>query len=255
MLEFNVLTIFPEIFGTPLKTSILGKAQEKGMVRFAIHDLRDFTKDRHRVTDDYPYGGGPGMVMKPEPIGRAVDAIKAGGQVDKVILTSPQGRLLTQALARELSLCRGLIIICGRYEGVDERVRLEYVDLEVSIGDYVLTGGELPALVIMDAVTRLIPGVLGHERSAQEDSFTRSLLDCPHYTRPRVFEGREVPPVLLSGDHARISQWRLEASIRKTLESRPDLIRESALSEEELEILQRLKEERGSPAAEAEGDK
>ncbi len=243
MLEFNVLTIFPEIFEIPLRTSILGKAQEKGIVNFIIHDLRDFTSDRHRVTDDYPYGGGPGMIMKPEPIGRAIEAVRARAQVDKIILTSPRGVLLKQPLAQELSGNSRLIIICGRYEGVDERIRAEYVDMEISVGDYVLTGGELPAMIIMDAVTRLIPGVLGHERSAQEDSFSGPLLDCPHYTRPRVYKEREVPEVLLSGDHEKIRLWRLEASIRETLEKRPDLINESKLNEEELQLLQRIKEE------------
>lgn len=244
MLEFNVLTIFPEMFITSLQTSILGKAQEKGMVNFVIHDLRCYTSDKHRVTDDYPYGGGPGMVMKPEPIGRAIDAIRARGPLDKIILTSPQGIPFKQSLAQELSLGKRLAIISGRYEGVDERIRTEYVDLELSIGDYVLTGGELPALVIIDAVTRLIPGVLGHERSAQEDSFgSKSLLDCPHYTRPRIFNGKEAPQELLSGDHEKIRLWRMEASLRRTLERRPDLITESELTEEELKILHRIKEE------------
>jgi len=243
MLEFNVLTIFPEIFKAPLDAGILGKAQGKGMVKFIIHDLRDFTSDKHRVTDDYPYGGGPGMIMKPEPIGRAVEAIRAEGAVDRIILTSPQGTPLKHDLAQELSQNGRLILISGRYEGVDERIRSEYVDLEISIGDYVLTGGELPAMVIIDAVTRLIPGVLGHERSAREDSFSKSLLDYPHYTRPRVFQGRKVPEILLSGDHGKIKRWRLEASVRRTLERRPDLIDESKLTGEELEILKRIKAE------------
>ncbi len=221
----DVITIFPELVEAGLTAGVVGRARERGIVDLQVRNLRDYTDDRHRTVDDVPYGGGPGMVMKPEPIWRAVEAIaEERGPASAVVLVTPQGRLLTQALAAELSRLERLVVICGRYEGVDERVAEGLVTHEVSIGDYVLTGGELPALVLLDAVTRLVPGVVGDSESVEVESFTDGLLDHPHYTRPAVFRGRAVPDVLVSGHHAAIEKWRHAQRVARTAARRPDLM-------------------------------
>lgn len=241
-MRFDILTLFPGFFDSPLKQSIMGKAVEKGLLTVKTRDIRDYTTDKHRTADDYPYGGGHGMVMKVEPVARALEAVKAeadnGGvlkeapRAPRVVLTSPQGVPLSHSLARELSKEERLVIICGRYEGVDERV-MEFVDLEVSTGDYILTGGEIPALAIIDAVCRFIPGVLGDEASSEFDSFSDGLLEYPQYTRPPEWQGLKVPEVLLSGNHAEIAKWRRSASIRQTCLKRPDLLKNAALAPDE----------------------
>lgn len=224
----HVLTIFPDMFKYPLHQSILGKAQERGYVDISIHNLRDFTDDRRGTTDDTPYGGGCGMVMKPEPVYKAVDHIKEEYKIENkdisIILTCPQGEIFNHGVARELSEKHALILICGRYEGVDERIR-NLVDREISIGDYVLTGGELPAMVIIDTVVRLIPGVLGNQDSIKTDSFFGPSLGYPQYTRPPVFRGLKVPQVLLSGNHNQIELWRKKKSLERTLLRRPDILK------------------------------
>ncbi len=220
-----MLTIFPEIFGSPLRASLLGKAIAAGLVDVRVHDIRAYATDRHRKVDDEPYGGGPGMVMKPEPIFAAVGALGPGPK--RILLLSPAGRRLDQALVRELAREPWLVLICGRYEGVDERVVEGLGAEEVSIGDYVLSGGELPALVVIEAVARLVPGVVGKEESLARESFEEGLLDHPHYTRPAEFRGMRVPEVLLSGDHAAIERWRREAAREKTRRNRPDLLGEA----------------------------
>ncbi len=239
---FDILTIFPGIFTSPLGESLTKKALDKGLLQVRVRNLRDFTEDKHRMTDDYPYGGGVGMVMKVEPIIRALEEIKKEEPEAKSVLLTPQGEPFHQKLAREMRGHKHWILICGRYEGLDERVR-SVVDREISIGDYILTGGEIPALVMIDAISRYIPGFLGDEQSAQEDSFGNGLLEYPQYTRPPVFRGMTVPDVLLSGNHARIESWRREESIRRTLLKRPDLLDRLELSPEEQAFLARLKEE------------
>ena len=249
-MKFDIVTIFPAMIERPLAEGILGRAIERGTLDVKVRDLRDFTTDRHRVVDDVPYGGGPGMVLKPAPIFSALDAIEAErGRPSAVILTSPQGARFTQAHARRLSGLAHVVLLCGRYEGVDERVR-QRVTEELSIGDYVLSGGELPALVIVDAVARLVPGVVGDERSVADDSFSRGLLDFPQFTRPAEVAapaadaaGRplKVPDVLLSGNHAAIRRWRKREAVSRTLERRPDLLDGAALDDEEREILRELK--------------
>ncbi|ODS56115.1 MAG: tRNA (guanosine(37)-N1)-methyltransferase TrmD [Acidobacteria bacterium SCN 69-37] len=230
----DVITIFPDLVESALAAGVVGRARERGVVDLRVRDLRAFTDDRHRTVDDVPYGGGPGMVMKPEPIWRAVEAITAErGPASAVVLMSPQGRTLTHAMADAMSRLDRLVVICGRYEGVDERVTETLVTHEVSIGDYVLTGGELPALVLLDAVTRLVPGVVGDAGSVEIDSFVRGLLDHPHYTRPAEFRGLKVPEVLLSGNHAAIDSWRREQRIRRTCERRPELMAQADLTDEE----------------------
>jgi len=236
MLRLHVLTIFPEIFTSPLRESILQRAQEKSLVRVELHDLRQFTTDRHRSTDDDPYGGGPGMIMKPEPLVRGIEKLRAAEPEMHAILTCPQGRLFTQELARELARKETLLFVCGRYGGVDERVRT-MVDDDLSIGDYVLTGGELAALVMMDAIIRLVPGVLGNEASAADDSFAEFLLEAPQYTRPREFRGQEVPAVLLSGHHQLIWRWRRREALRRTLERRPELLQRATLGADDQALL------------------
>ena len=221
-MRIDVLTIFPGIFESPFRESLLGKAIESGLLEVRVHDIRDFATDKHRQVDDESYGGGPGMVMKPEPVFAAVESLGEGPK--RVILLSPTGRRLDQALARELSREPWLVLICGRYEGVDERVTEGLPAEEVSIGDYVLAGGEVPALVLLEAVTRLVPGVIGKEESHERDSFEAGLLDHPHYTRPAEFRGLAVPEVLLSGNHAEIERWRREAALEKTRRMRPDLL-------------------------------
>lgn len=225
-MRFDVLTIFPEFFNGPLQEGILRRAQASGILDIRVHDLREYTTDRHRSTDDYPYGGGPGMVMKVEPIARALRKIKGRRKDVLTVLTSPQGRRLDMELARELAGHRGLILICGRYEGVDERVVQGYCDMELSVGDYVMTGGEPASLVAIDVVGRLVPGVVGNADSLLSESFG-DLLEYPQYTRPRVYAGRSVPEVLLSGDHERIRQWRAEQSRSRTAKKRPDLLRKT----------------------------
>lgn len=217
----EVLTLFPELFPGPLTSGVTGRGLAAGLVMLRTHNLRDYTHDRHRQVDDIPYGGGAGMVLKPEPIFEAVRAREGKGPV---ILLSPQGELLTQQLVRDLARHDDLYLICGRYEGVDERVAANLVDREISIGDYVLTGGELPAMVLIDAVSRLVAGVLGSEESPKDESFAEHLLEYPHYTRPAVFEGHAVPDVLLSGHHAEIERWRHTQAADRTRKRRPDLL-------------------------------
>jgi len=221
--RIDVFTIFPGIFESPLRESLLGKAIETGILDVRVHDIRDFTTDRNRQVDDEPYGGGPGMVMKPEPVFAAVESLGDGPK--RVILLSPAGRRLDQALARELAREPWLVLVCGRYEGVDERVVGGLPAEEVSIGDYVLSGGEIPTLALIEAVTRLVPGVVGKEESLDRESFEQGILDHPHYTRPQEFRGMTVPDVLLSGNHAEVERWRREAALEKTRRNRPDLLK------------------------------
>ncbi len=223
-MRVDILTLFPGIFSGPLDNSILLKAREAGLLTVAVHDLRDFAAGKHRVTDEPPFGGGGGMVMKPEPVFAGVESVRERFGPGKAVLLSPQGERLTSALARRFSAEEDhLILICGRYEGVDQRVADHLADLEVSIGDYVLTGGELPALVLVDAVARFLPGVLGDPLASSRDSFEEGLLEAPQYTRPRTFRGHPVPDVLLSGDHAAIEKWRREEAEQRTRTRRPDL--------------------------------
>ncbi|RLA79488.1 MAG: tRNA (guanosine(37)-N1)-methyltransferase TrmD [Deltaproteobacteria bacterium] len=235
---FEVITLFPDLFRSPLEVSLLAKAREKGIITVNLISLRDYGEGRHKVTDDYPYGGGGGMVMKPGPIVRAIRDVRSRDPRTWVILLTPQGVPFTQQVARRLSSFDHIALICGRYEGVDERVRC-YVDEELSIGDYVLSGGEVPALVIIEAVARLVPGVLGREEAPEKDSFVDHLLEHPHYTRPQEFEGKEVPEVLLSGDHARVRRWRREMSLLRTWIRRPELLDRPLREDEEL-FLKRL---------------
>ena len=223
-MRVDVLTLFPGIFDGPLDQSILLKAREAGLMSVEVHDLREFAEGKHRVTDEPPFGGGGGMVMKPEPVFAGVESLKGRFGPGKVILLSPQGERLTSALARQLAEVSHLILVCGRYEGVDQRVADHLADLEVSIGDYVLTGGELPALVLIDSVARFLPGVLGDPQASSRDSFEEGLLEAPQYTRPREFRGYTVPEVLLSGDHAAIGRCRREEALRRTRLKRPDLL-------------------------------
>jgi len=243
--KFDVITIFPRMVEGPLAEGIIRRAMDRGVLDVQVHDLRDFTEDRHRVVDDMPYGGGPGMVLKPEPLFRAIDAIRERrGTPEAVVLMSPQGRRFCQADAERLSRRSHVVLLCGRYEGIDERVREQLATDEISIGDYVLSGGELPALVVLDAVARLVPGVVGDEQSVEDDSFARGLLDFPHYTRPASFRGADVPDVLVSGNHAAIRRWRKRQAVARTLDRRPDLLAQAALDEEEREILRELVAER-----------
>jgi tRNA (guanine37-N1)-methyltransferase len=223
-MKIDVLTLFPEMFAGPLDVSIVARARKNGLLDLRVHNLRDWTHDRHKTVDDRPFGGGAGMVMKPEPLFEAVEAL--GGERTHVILLGPAGRPFTQAIARELAQREQVILICGSYEGVDERVREGLVDDELSIGDYVLTNGGLPAMVVIDAVTRLLPGALGDEQSAADESFSHGLLEYPHYTRPAEFRGMKVPEVLLSGHHAEIEKWRAAQARRRTAERRPDLLKQ-----------------------------
>lgn len=238
-----VLTIFPEMFPPFWGHGIIGRAVEGGRASTAALNIREFATDRHRTTDDRPYGGGCGMVMKPEPLAEAIRAAKEAAPSARTIHLTPQGRVFDQSMARELATLDGLIFVCGRYEGVDERICESLVDEEISIGDYVLTGGELAAMVVIDAVVRLIPGVLGGDESAQKDSFWEGLLEHGHYTRPRDFRGMAVPEVLLSGNHREIDRWRLETSLIRTFLKRRDLLEHRALSGEEEEILKRWRDE------------
>lgn len=241
LIEFHIVSIFPDMFEPVLNESILKRAREKGLLEIFPHDLRDHTEDRHRVTDDYPYGGGSGMLMKPEPIARAIENIRKKNPGIRVVLMTPQGPIFSQKKAAELSRLEKIAIVCGRYEGVDERIRQHFIDEEISIGDYIMTGGELPAMVVVDAVARLIPGVLGDEKSSLEESFSEPVLEYPQYTRPENFEGHRVPKVLLSGNHEEIRKWRRRESLKKTLEKRPDLLESASLNEEDLMILEDIK--------------
>lgn len=243
-MDITAITIFPEVFDAYLGQSIMKRAVEGGVAKVTVHNLRDFTKDRHKTVDDSPFGGGPGMVMKAEPMSDAIEHVLSDGVETLKIMLTPQGRPFNQSAAEALSReKRRLLFICGRYEGIDERIRLSYADEEYSIGDYVLTGGELPALVIIDAVVRLLPGALGDEESLREESFAWGILDYPHYTRPSKWRGLEVPEVLLSGNHARIARWRRKEALRLTLKRRPDLIDGASLSETDMRLISEIKEE------------
>ena len=253
-MHFDILTLFPTMFKGPFDESIIRRAVEVGRISIAVHDIRDYAPGKHRVTDDAPYGGGGGMVMKPEPIFNAVEAILGdespsrwtgdGEPPAPVILLSPQGRLFTHQIARQLSRWPRLVLVCGRYEGVDERVREYLCTDEISIGDYVLSGGELAAMVVVDAVTRLLPGVLGDPGAPFEDSHADGLLEYPHYTRPAGYRGYDVPPVLLSGHHAELTRWRRQESLRRTFLRRPDLLARARLSEADVAFLRQLEEEK-----------
>jgi tRNA (guanine37-N1)-methyltransferase len=270
-LHFDVFTLFPEVFEPYLQTSILQRARQRGLVEVSLHNIRDWTTDRHHVTDDEPYGGGGGMVMKPEPIFAAVEGVLGAPPACPLILLTPQGRVFTQLVARQLVapllepplLTEGeglllenavqvhLALLCGRYEGIDERVRQHLVTDEISIGDFVLTGGELPALVVIDAVTRLVPGVLGDPDGPWDDSHASGLLEYPHYTRPPEFRGWRVPEILISGDHARLARWRREQSLLRTWQRRPDLLASAALSEADRKFLRQLKDQAGEQGEDA----
>ena len=240
MIQFDILTLFPEMFDSPLNASLLKKAREKQIIEIHITDIRTFAEDKHRMADDYPYGGGSGMVMKVEPVAKAIRSLQPS-ESDPVILLTPQGERFTQGLAKELAGYPRLILVCGHYEGVDERIRDHLVNREISIGDYILTGGELAALILVDAVSRLIPGVLGNEDSADGDSFSNGLLEYPQYTRPSEYLGWSVPDVLLSGHHREIELWRKRESLRRTLQRRPDLLEKAELTAEEQLILDQIK--------------
>ncbi len=240
-MKFDIVTIFPRMVGALLSEGLIARAVERRILDVAVHDLRAFALDRRRSVDDVPYGGGPGMVMKPEPFVRAAEHLRRHrGAPDAIVLMSPQGAPLTHAEAVRLSALDHVVLLCGRYEGVDERVREQVATEELSIGDYVVSGGELPALVVVEAVARQVPGVVGDAESVRADSFTRNLLDWPHYTRPADLDGCRVPDVLVSGNHAEIRRWRKRAAVRRTIERRPELLRRSVLDEEEREILQDL---------------
>jgi tRNA (guanine37-N1)-methyltransferase len=250
-MRFDVFTLFPEVFGPYLNTSILQRARQRGLVEVQVYNIRDWALDRHHITDEEPYGGGGGMIMKPEPIFAAVEDVLGSPPVCPVILLTPQGRLFNQELAQDLAFREyepshepRIALLCGRYEGIDERIREHLVTDEISIGDYVLTGGELPALVIIDAITRLVPGALGAPSGAWDDSHASGLLEYPHYTRPSNFRGWAVPEVLLSGDHARIARWRRQQALKRTWERRPDLLSSAPLSAEDRKFLEEIKAEK-----------
>jgi tRNA (guanine37-N1)-methyltransferase len=244
-LKVDVVTIFPAMVRAALSEGVVGRAIARGVIDAQVHDLRDHTTDRHRVVDDVPFGGGPGMVLKPEPLFRAVAQVrKTRGSPGAIVLTSPDGRRFTHADAARLRALEHLVILCGRYEGVDDRVREHLATEEISIGDYVLSGGELPALVIVDAVARLVPGVVGDDESVARDTFARGLLDFPQYTRPAEYAGMTVPAVLLSGHHEQIARWRRREALARTLDRRPDLLDEAHLDEEDRVLLRELREQR-----------
>jgi len=242
-MQFDIFSLFPEVFSPYLNSSILKRAQQNGYLGVDIHNIRDWTHDKHHVTDDNPYGGGGGMIMKPEPVFEAVEDILGTPPACPIILLTPQGRLFTQDVAQELTRDarnNRLALLCGRYEGLDERIRTHLVTDEISIGDYVLTGGELPAMILIDALTRLIPGVLGDENGAANDSHASGLLEGPHYTRPPEFRGWDVPAVLRSGDHGKVAQWRREQALLRTLERRPEMLEEIELSDKDRAFLETL---------------
>jgi tRNA (guanine37-N1)-methyltransferase len=249
MLQFDVVTIFPAMFDAVAEAGVIGRARDKGIYQLVAWNPRDFAQNAYRTVDDRPYGGGPGMVMMPEPLAKALAAARqrqksAGVAKPRVIHLSPQGRLLNHELVMELAVQQGLVLLAGRYEGVDERITRE-IDDEISIGDYVLSGGELAAMVLIDCIVRQLPGVLGDAESASQDSFVNGLLDCPHYTRPEEYAGQKVPPVLLSGNHAEISRWRLKQALGRTWQRRPDLLAKRVLSEDERKLLDEFKQEMG----------
>jgi tRNA (guanine37-N1)-methyltransferase len=242
-MKFDVVTIFPRMVAAGLAEGVVSRGIARGLIDVAVHDLRDHTTDRHRTVDDVPYGGGPGMVMKPEPLARAIEEIRSRrGMPEAVVLLTPQGRLFRQADAVRMSRLSHIVLLCGRYEGIDERVRELVATDELSIGDYVLSGGELPALVVIDAISRQVPGVVGDEQSVEQDSFAQGLLDYPHYTRPAEFGGLKVPDVLLSGHHAEVRRWRRKTALARTLERRPDLLDEAALADEDRALLREIRE-------------
>ena len=242
MIIFDILSVFPEMFHSILGSSLTKKSIDKGLIKINLYNIRDYTRDRHRTTDDTPYGGGGGMVMKIEPVTDALRTIVPTGDKDKavVILLSPQGEPFQQKTAEELSQYSRIVLICGHYEGIDERIREHLVDREISIGDYVLSGGELPAMVVLDAVSRLVPGFVGNSKSVLYDSFTTGLLEGPHYTKPREYGGWGVPEVLVSGHQKKIDEWRRRESLRRTLQRRPDLLKQADLTEEDKRILEEL---------------
>jgi len=246
-MQFEVFTLLPEVFPPYLESSILQRARQRGLIDVRVHNIRDYTHDKHHTTDDTPYGGGGGMVMKPEPVFEAVESVlrldssHAQPPAIPVILLDPQGRVFSQRVAEELARHERIALLCGRYEGVDERIRTHLVTDEISIGDYVLTGGELPALILIDAVSRLIPGVLGDPTGAEDDSHSMGLLEYPHYTKPSEYRGWKVPDVLLSGDHAKIEKWRREQALTRTFHKRPDMIKKAELSELEKKFINDLK--------------
>jgi tRNA (guanine37-N1)-methyltransferase len=249
MMRFHVLTLFPEMFDSPLSVSIIARAQKQGLVQIDLHNIRDHTHNRHNTVDDYPFGGGPGMVLKPDPLFESVEQVResaALGESTPIVLMTPQGRRFNQRIAEEFSELSDIVLICGRYEGVDERVRQHLVTDEISIGDYVLGGGELAAMVVIDAVTRLIPGVVGSAESPANDSHTTGLLQHPLYTRPAEFRGIGVPDVLISGHHANIAKWQRQEALRRTLERRPDMLESADLSAEDRKFVEQLKAERSS---------
>jgi tRNA (guanine37-N1)-methyltransferase len=240
MIRFDILSIFPEMFSSPLNCSVLKKAQEKNLIAVFLHNIRDWAQDKHRMTDDTPYGGGCGMVMKVEPIDKALASIKIPQFNPIVVLMTPQGEKLNQKIAADLSRNKQIIVVCGRYEGIDERIRENLVDKEISIGDYILTGGELAAMVLIDVVSRFIPDVLGNPESTASESFAENLLEYPQYTRPAQYKNWAVPEILLSGNHAQIEQWRRYESLKKTYKRRPDLLKEANLSEEDKKCLEKI---------------
>ncbi len=248
MLQFDVITLFPQMFDVVAEAGVIGRAREKGIYQLVAWNPRDFAQNAYRTVDDRPYGGGPGMVMMPEPVGRALAAARqrqksAGVKEPRVIHLTPQGRLLNHQTVIELAGQQGMVLLAGRYEGIDERVAMREVDDEISIGDYVLSGGELAAMVVIDSVVRQLPGVLGDAESANQDSFVNGLLDCPHYTRPETYAGQAVPPVLMSGNHAGIGRWRLKQALGRTWQRRPDLFSKRVLSEDEKRLLEEFKQE------------
>jgi tRNA (guanine37-N1)-methyltransferase len=244
-MRFEIFTLLPDTFSPYLGASILQKAAERGLLEFAVHNIRDYTHDKHHTTDDTPYGGGGGMVMKPEPIFEAVENVLGSPAACPVILMTPQGRVFNQKIAYELAGLDRIALLCGRYEGIDERIRAHLVTDEISIGDYVLTGGELPALILIDAISRLLPGVLGDPDGASDDSHASGLLEYPHYTRPVEFRGWGAPEALLSGDHARIARWRREQALLRTLEKRPDMLANADLSDIDRKFLEIMKRNPG----------
>lgn len=246
-MQFDVFTLLPEVFPPYLESSILSRARQRGLIDVRVHNIREYAHDKHHVTDDTPYGGGGGMVMKPEPVFEAVESILGPAAHPSqppavpVILLTPQGRVFTQRVAEEFARVEHIALLCGRYEGVDERIREHLVSDEISVGDYVLTGGELPALMIIDAVARLIPGVLGDPTGAEDDSHSMGLLEYPHYTRPPEFRGWKVPEVLVSGDHAKIDKWRREQALTRTFKKRPDMLEKAELDKKDLRFIENLK--------------
>jgi tRNA (guanine37-N1)-methyltransferase len=258
-MQFEVFTLLPEVFPPYLESSILQRARQRGLIDVRVHNIRDYTQDRHHTTDDTPYGGGGGMVMKPEPVFEAVESVLRISEVPAqptpvpIILLTPQGRVFTQRVAEELSRSERIALLCGRYEGVDERIRDHLVTDEISVGDYVLTGGELPALLIIDAVSRLIPGVLGDPTGAEDDSHSMGLLEYPHYTRPPEFRGWKVPEILLSGDHGRIEKWRREQALSRTFNKRPDMLEKAELGKEDSKFVEGLKSKDSSTSRKAPG--